>query len=131
MNLLIRKNESSQTKLAYPVRVADSYLSRLKGLMFKKYIKEGLVLRVPKSKSSTRSAIHTSFMLISIDVLFVNEDNIIHDMVSIKPWNVYKPNGPSKYVIEIENGLINKHKIAIGDEIHFEGSLKSILTVII
>ena len=127
MNLLIRKNENSQAKITYPVKVADSYLSRLKGLMLKKSIKEGLVLKVPKNKSSTFSAIHTSFMLIPIDVLFVNEDNIIHDMVSIKPWNAYKPNGSSKYVIEIESGLINKHKIAIGDEIHFEGSLESIL----
>ncbi|KZX14473.1 DUF192 domain-containing protein [Methanobrevibacter filiformis] len=127
MDLIIRKNEYGPNKLEYPVKIMDSYYSRLKGLMFKNTVEKGLVFKIPKSKTSFTSAIHMFFMLIPIDILFIDENDVIYDMISIKPWKTYQPKYPAKYVIELEKGTIKNNNLSIGDEIHFRGNIDFIL----
>ena len=59
------------------------------------------------------------FMRFPLDIIFLDEDKKIVDMVSIKPWKTYTPKAPSKYVIELEEGSINKYKLEIGHEMDF------------
>jgi len=99
--------------------LADSFLSRFMGLMFRKDPEKGLILKLPSSRSRRGSAIHMFFMRFPLDIIFLDADKKIVDMVSIKPWKTYTPKAPSKYVIELEEDSINKYKLEIGDEMDF------------
>jgi uncharacterized protein len=113
--LLNKSKEINLGKLA----LADSFLSRFMGLMFRKDPEKGLILKLPSSRSRRGSSIHMFFMRFPLDIIFLDEDKKIVDMVSIKPWKTYTPKAPSKYVIELEEGSINKYKLEIGDEMDF------------
>jgi hypothetical protein len=113
--LLNKSKEINLGKLA----LADSFLSRFMGLMFQKDPEKGLILKLPSSRSRRGSSIHMFFMRFPLDIIFLDEDKKIVDMVSIKPWKTYTPKAPSKYVIELEEGSINKYKLEIGDEMDF------------
>ncbi len=99
--------------------LADSFISRFMGLMFRKDPERGLILKLPSSRSRRGSSIHMFFMRFPLDIIFLDADKKIVDMVSIKPWKTYTPKAPSKYVIELEEGSINKYKLEIGDEMDF------------
>ena len=99
--------------------LADSFMSRFRGLMFRKDFERGLILKIPSSRSRHGSAIHMFFMRFPLDIIFVDEYKKIVDMVSIEPWKTYTPKVPSKYVIEMEQGAIKNFKLEIGDELDF------------
>jgi len=101
------------------IDLADSFLSRFMGLMFRKDPEKGLILKLPSSRSRRGSAIHMFFMRFPLDIIFLDADKKIVDMVSIKPWKTYTPKAPSKYVIELKEDSINKYKLEIGDEMDF------------
>jgi uncharacterized membrane protein (UPF0127 family) len=107
----------TKNKEIFEVEIANSYFKRLKGLMFKKNINKGLILKVPKSRYSKRSSMHMFFMRISLDVLFINEENKVYEMVTLKPWKIYSPKKPAKYVVELKKDSINTKNIEINDEI--------------
>lgn len=90
------------------VKLADSYFKRLRGLMLKKDIDYGLLIRTTIS-----SGIHTCFMRFPIDAYFI-KDSIIFDKVTLKPWSFYKPSKEADFVLEFEK---DDFKIKKGDEI--------------
>ncbi len=101
------------------LELADSFLSRFLGLMFRNNIEGGLILKLPSSRSRRGSAIHMFFMKFPLDIIFTDSDKKIVDLVSIEPWKTYTPKAPAKYVIEMEKGTINKFNLEIGDELDF------------
>ena len=83
------------------IKIADNYFKRLIGLMFKRDIDYGLLIVLKYG-----SAIHTCFMFFTIDAYFLDENRIIFDKVSLKPWKYYRPSKKAKYVLEVkENSL--------------------------
>ncbi len=98
---------------------ADSFVSRLMGLMFRKDPENGLILKLPSSRSRRGSAIHMFFMRFPLDIIFLDDYKKVVDMVSIRPWKTYTPRSPAKYVVELEEGSINNYKLEIGDEMDF------------
>jgi len=98
---------------------ANSFVSRLLGLMFKEDLQRGLILKLPKSRSRKGSAIHMFFMRFPLDIVFIDSNKKVVDMISIEPWKTYTPLAPARYVIEMEKGTINKFNIEIGDELDF------------
>ena len=83
------------------IKYADNYFKRLIGLMFKKDIDYGLIFILKYG-----SSIHTCFMRFSIDVYFLDENKIIFDKVTLKPWRYYNPRKKAKYILETkENSL--------------------------
>ena len=98
---------------------ADSFVSRLMGLMFRKDPENGLILKLPSSRNRRGSAIHMFFMRFPLDIIFLDDDKKVVDMVSIRPWKTYTPRSPAKYVVELEEGSINNYKLEIGDEMDF------------
>ena len=98
---------------------ADSFVSRLMGLMFRKDPENGLILKLPSSRSKRGSAIHMFFMRFPLDIIFLDDDKKVVDMVSIRPWKTYTPRSPAKYVVELKEGSINNYKLEIGDEMDF------------
>jgi len=105
-------NLSKNKVLAEDVRVADSFLARLKGLMFDKDIpplKSALVIK-------PCSSIHSFFMRFPIDVAFVGSDGrVLKILRSFKPWRIASPVIGSKMVIEMAEGAFGDGKISVGD----------------
>ncbi|WP_303335781.1 DUF192 domain-containing protein [Methanobrevibacter sp.] len=88
--------------------LADSYFSRLKGLMFKKEIDYGLLIR-----TKLGSSIHTCFMLFPIDVYFIKNKEII-EKTTLNPWSFYKPVKEADFILEFRK---DDFKIKKEDEI--------------
>lgn len=100
------------------VQIADDFLTRLIGLMFKREVEYPLLFKIPPHfNSPSRSAIHTCFMLVEIIAVFVDDDNEIFEIASLKPWKYYKPKKSAKYVIEFNEEDYFKCKIEIGNKI--------------
>lgn len=80
------------------IRIADTFISRFKGLMgVKKLDKgEGLLLNC--------SSVHCFFMKIPIDVVYLSGDYSVIDKETIKPWRVGKILRGVKYVLELPCG---------------------------
>lgn len=118
MKYVVLVNKSKGTNLG-KFDLANSFMSRFKGLMFKRDIERGMILKLPKTRSRRGSAIHMFFMRFPLDIIFTDSNKTVVDMISIEPWKTYTPIVPARYVIEMEKGTINKFKLEIGDELDF------------
>ncbi len=88
-----------------------SFLSRLKGFMFKKNIDKCLIF--PKCNS-----IHTFFMLKPIDVIMTDKDyNIKYIYNNLKPYKIILPKKDIYYTIELPCNLF---KFNINEKINFK-----------
>ncbi len=90
---------------------ADTFFKRLIGLMGKKDFSEIMVFTDLKD-----SSIHTMFMRFEIDIYYIDENGIIFDKISLKPWKFYRPKKQAKYIIETKKGLL---KLNINDKLDF------------
>ena len=90
---------------------ADTFFKRFKGLMGKKDFNEVMVFSNLKD-----SGIHTMFMRFEIDIYFIDENMVVFDKVTLKPWRFYKPKKQAKYIIETRK---NRLKLKINDKIDF------------
>ena len=87
------------------IKYADNYLKRLLGLMFKKDIDYGLLFILKYG-----SSIHTCFMNFTIDAYFLDENKMIFEKVTLKPWKFYKPSKKAKYILETKKNYIDLKK---------------------
>lgn len=95
------------------VDFAKSMFSRMKGLMGKKEIKKGLYFQPCNN-------IHTFFMKVPIDVLYLDkEGKIIYMDNPIVPWKIGKIVPKGSAIIELPEGTINKYNIKIGQKVLF------------
>lgn len=79
---MIVKIKKNNHILGENIKVADTFMSRLVGLMFIKEMKnmDGLFF-------DNCRAIHNSFVRFPIDVIFMNHDNqVVKVLFSFKPW---------------------------------------------
>ena len=82
------------------IKVAKTFKDRLKGLMFKKNIKDGLLF-------NNCSSIHTFFMKEEIDIIATDkDDNIIKAYKKVKPWKVLIAPKNTKNIYELPKGTI-------------------------
>jgi uncharacterized membrane protein (UPF0127 family) len=91
--------------LCHKMIVANTMLSRMKGLMFAADLPDcdGLLLKPGNS-------IHTFFMLFSLDVVFLDKNfkivKIIYDMT---PWKMTRMYFKSHQVLEMKAGTLKKN----------------------
>lgn len=111
-------NKTRGTSLG-EVRFADTFMSRFRGLMLKGELDAGLVLEIPPGRGRYGSGIHMFFMRIPLDVVFVDEDMRVVDTATLKPWQIYNPDKPARYIIELRKGRIAESMTEKGDEIEF------------
>jgi uncharacterized membrane protein (UPF0127 family) len=112
-------NLTKNTIISKKVKVANGFLSRLKGLMFKKEIgeNEGILL-------TETNSIHTFFMFFPIDVLFLDENfSVVKKLENLKPNLLVFPFKKAKFVVELKAGKIKETNTEIGDKLIFEGEL--------
>ena len=107
--------------LSEPLRAAycDSFLNRLKGLMFRKQLSqnEGILL-VENSESRINSAIHMFFMEFDIAAIWVNTKGTVVDVKLARKWRpYYSPAAPARFTIETRPEYLSFFKI--GDHLAF------------
>lgn len=97
--------------IPYSIKLADSFFTRLKGLMFRKdqLVEEGLWI-------SPCNSIHMCFMKFSIDAVFLTKEGRIVKMVeNLQPWRFVKPIKDAYSVIELPAGTITKLDLKQGE----------------
>lgn len=95
------------------LKIAKNMFSRMKGLMGKKEIDYAMYFY-------PCNAIHTFFMKIPIDVLYLdNCGNILSMDINLKPWKIGKYHRKAKCVIELPSNSIQKYNIQIGQMVSF------------
>jgi uncharacterized membrane protein (UPF0127 family) len=114
--LIVNKTKGSSLGQA---EVADSFLSRFRGLMLKKKLERGLILKLPSQRSRRGSGIHMFFMRMPLDLIFVDNEKKVVDVATLDPWQTYTPIAPARYVIELEEGKLKDSHTDVGDELDF------------
>ena len=113
-------NVKSGEVLLRGARWCASYLSRLRGLMFRRELGEGeaLVL-VEAADSRAATAIHMFFVPFAIAAVWIDSRGRVVDKALARPWRpFYGPRAPARYVLEAAPEFLDK--VAIGDEVKFE-----------
>ena len=79
----------------FKIKEANSFYNKFMGLMFKKNINYGLLLK-------NTNGIHTFFMRENIDVILYDKDmNVVKEIKNVKPWRVILPKKGVKHTLEI------------------------------
>ncbi|HNB35305.1 MAG TPA: DUF192 domain-containing protein [Anaerolineales bacterium] len=110
--------------LEYPAQVGycDSFLCRLRGLMFRARLSpdEGLLL-VERRNSRLDTSIHMFFVPFDLAVFWINSDMIVVDKVVAKSWKpAYFPKAEAKYTLEIHPDRWADYEI--GDKVEFQNA---------
>lgn len=114
---MVIKNQTKNTTIARKVVIADTFLSRMAGLLNKDFLPENEALVITRCQS-----IHMFFMRFPIDVLFVGKDNRVVGLVeNIKPFRLSPIFFKSNYAVELRSGTIAKTRTSIGDELGMQG----------
>ena len=110
-------NATRKTWLATKVRKADSFLTRLVGLLKRSKLGPEEALWLMPSKG-----IHTIGMKFPIDVVFLNRGNAVVGLVQgMAPFRLSSVHFTSYSVLELPTGTIKKSRTEVGDQ--FEISL--------
>jgi uncharacterized membrane protein (UPF0127 family) len=107
--------------LKNPIRAkyCDTFLCRLRGLMFRNIIDldEGLLL-VQNRDSKSESSIHMLAVSMDLGVIWINSGLIIVDKIIAKSWRpAYFPAQPARYTLEIHPDRISEFNV--GDRVSF------------
>ena len=106
-------NRTRQCTLADKVAVADSFSSRMTGLLNRDTLDVGEALIITHCQS-----IHMFFMRFAIDVIFVDRaDRVVGLVKNIKPFRLSGIYFKANNVIELPAGAIDQSKTALGDQL--------------
>ena len=109
-------NATRDVTLVNKGRVANNYFSRLKGLIGVKQLDAGDGLLINPCKD-----IHTHFMAMPIDVLYVDAHNrVVGIDPEMKSWRFGRRRRQARFVIELPSGTVARTGSAVGDELVVE-----------
>lgn len=100
--------------------VADTFLKRARGLMFRRRIERPLIFIFP-STSRINGAIHAFFVFFHFDAIYLDEGKRVVDVrEGIPPfWPLVVPAKPAKYLVEAPAGWAKRMKIRKGGRLYF------------
>jgi uncharacterized membrane protein (UPF0127 family) len=107
--------------------IADSDSTRSKGLMFRKELPENQAMLFIFDKEGPYG-FWMKNTFIPLDIIWVSRDKEIVDIhagalpCQKDPCRVITPRLPAKYVVEVNAGFTEKHKVKIGDKVRFKSS---------
>ncbi len=100
-------------------RVAQDFVSRFVGLMGRSDLKPEEALLFPKCNS-----IHTCFMRMSIDVLFLSpKGEVLEVLEAVRPWRFLRPRWNATHTVELRAGMARQKQIIRGLCLECEGVL--------
>ncbi len=97
--------------------IADTFVKRFRGLMWKKRLNEGEGLLIKPCNQ-----VHTFNMRFAIDVVYLSKRNKVVYIETLKPNRAGKLIKEAFYVLEVMAGTTESLELSIGDEIEFDGS---------
>ncbi len=107
-------NQTRKFEIAATVLTAESFFSRLKGLLGRKSLELNHTLWIKDCRS-----IHTWFMQFSIDVIFVDDGLVVRKTFEdLKPWRMTMPAWRATSVFEFPAGTLKSRPVAIGDQLN-------------
>lgn len=114
------QNRTTGVQLRSRARWGASFLSRLRGLMFRRGLAEGeALILVENADSRAATAIHMFFVPFAIAAVWIDSEQKVVDKVEARPWRpFYAPRAPARYVLEAAPDLLAQ--VSIGDELVFE-----------
>ena len=107
-------NKTQNVLVIQNVKEARSFKERLIGLLNRKSIQpdEGLLMKPCRQ-------IHTFFMKFAIDAVFLDKQNSVLEILTLKPFRLSAWIAKSRSVLELPTGTGKKH-IKIGDVLEFK-----------
>lgn len=116
---VIIRNVSRGDQVLLEARWCASFRCRLRGLTFRRRLKEGEgLLLVESGESRFGTAIHMFFMFMELGIAWVDRNSRVVDTVLARPWRIYSPASPAKFVIEGPVDLLEY--LAVDDDLTFE-----------
>jgi uncharacterized membrane protein (UPF0127 family) len=116
------ENKTKQQDGGFRLSYCDTFLTQLRGLMFRSRLSrdEGLVL-VGTRDSRLESSIHMFFVSFDLTVLWLDSNMKVVDKVLARSWRpMYFSKQPAKYVVEIHPERWADFEI--GDEVLFKNA---------
>lgn len=109
-------NQTKETFLAFRVKVADSVLSRMIGLLGRSSLKpEGGIWIVPCN------SIHTIGMRFTIDIILIDRNfKVVGLRELVRPFSITRPNLRAESILELPAHTIFKSRTEIGDQLQIE-----------
>lgn len=109
-------NRTKETFLAFRVKIADSILSRLIGLLGKKSLEpDSGVWIIPAN------AIHTIGMLFTFDLVLIDKDfKVVGVRELVRPFKITRPNFRAESVLEVPAHTVFKSRTEVGDQLVIE-----------
>ena len=115
MKPLFRLETVAGVMVAHHVEVADSILSRFRGLMFRDHLPEGHGLALRPCNS-----IHMFFMRFALDVLFLDRQRRVKKvMLNLKPWRISPIVFGARTVVELPAGTLGDRRL-VGSKLTLE-----------
>lgn len=109
-------NRETGKVLANDVRMARTFWSRFRGLMFTSEFRPGKALHIQPCQS-----IHTFFMRYSIDVLYLDSNlKVIAVEENVKPGKFGRIHRRASSVVELPIGKVSETETEIGQEVQFQ-----------
>lgn len=109
-------NQTKETFLALKVKVADTFLGRMVGLLGRRTLEAVCGVWIVPCNS-----IHTFGMLFTIDVVFIDENfKVVGLQELVKPFSITRPNFRAESAIELPAHTIFRSGTAIGDQFVIE-----------
>jgi uncharacterized protein len=106
-------NQTKETFLAFRVKVADSIVSRLVGLLGKRSLKPDCGIWIVPA-----NAIHTIGVLFTFDLVLIDKDfTVVGLRELIRPFKITRPNFRAESVIELPAHTIFRSRTEIGDRL--------------
>ena len=120
IDLVIYNNDNKH--INFEVEISQTPIERSKGLMFRKSLpqNQGMLFIFP-NENIIKMWMKNTF--IPLDMIFLSEKKIIVDFkknLKVLSKDIIQSNVKSKYVLEINSGLINKYDIKIGNRVSFD-----------
>jgi uncharacterized membrane protein (UPF0127 family) len=114
--LTVRKLQRDDgTVVAEQVTQAGSWWARFRGLMLRRHLPAGQGLELTPCNQ-----IHMFFMLMPLDVLFVDAQGIVLRVYHrLRPWRVTRPVFGARTTIELPVGTLKAAGIEKGDRLYF------------
>ena len=95
--------------------VREGLLGQVLGLMFSR--SKNLVFRLKKKRKIN---LHNFFVFFPIDLVFLDDKKqVVEIKEGFKPWCLYVGKEKASYVLELQQGLVKKGHICVGDRLSF------------
>lgn len=109
------RNETKNKIVCDDFSMREGLLGQVLGLMFSGH--RNLVFLFKKKR---KVDLHNFFVFFPIDVVFLDDKKkVIEVKKAFRPFRIYKSKRKAQYVLELEEGLVKKGNICIGDQLSF------------